>query len=100
MLFVESDKLGSIPNGKLVFVVDRSLKTLIQVSLVIVDELNGEMFVGVVLAVTGELIAVLLFVLLEEVMRSIAFSRKRVNAPFDERRNAINNLVERIIVRG
>lgn len=69
----------------------RSLKTLIQLSLMVVNGDDGVGFDGVVVVDDDEFVGLL---------SNMALSRKRVSALDDERRKAISNFVARMIVRG
>ena len=106
--------MGSILNAKVGFVADRSLKTLIQLSLIVVKGDIGVVFdddddddvdamanpvVGVVVVVVDD-DDIDEFVVTDGFKSNIALSRKRVRAFDDDNRKAISNFVAKIIVRG
>ena len=83
--------VGSIDNANVALLVGRSLNTLIQLSLMVVNGDEGVGFDGVDMVDVDELLGLL---------SNITLSRKRVRALDEDRRKAISNLVVRIIVRG
>lgn len=91
MVVLANASVGSIESAKAALVEGRSLKTLIQLSLMVVNGEDGVGFDGVVVVDEDGLPGLL---------SNIALSRKRVRALDDERRKAISNFVVSIIVRG
>lgn len=91
--------VGSMPKLNVGLLADRSLKTFIQLSLMLVA--NGDMGVAATDEFDeGDVTDVGVKLAVDEVFNSIALSRKRAKALADEKRKAINNFIVRMIVRG
>ena len=103
--FVPIDIVGSMVRANVAFVGVRSLNTFIQLSLMVDDK--GERGVATGLFDVGDEMPNAAFaegIALEldaaGLISSMALSRKRVSALFDERRNARSSLLVRMMVRG